>query len=321
MVGIVYHTFLINDWKDIVSKQLLRLKNSGLYEKSDIIWVTINLNGHTEEDFKEVVKDYSKLQLEFHVNNSAEYPGIKKVRELCFEYPDLKILYFHTKGVNNKYKIYNENDISEEKILNIKAWKECLEYFLIDRWEECLIKLDEYDNVGVTCNNGWFWGNFWWSQPRHILKTIEVGHWSRWSYEAWMNDYIEGPIKNFEFYHFNYNPYITKIDEEWYKNPQKFKDSKIILHKAEYGTADFEIDEGYSNSILSKRIDVTDIVRECLIKEDNKIFNIEVNNQSFGGDPVNQNRKFLFIWFSFDFDKNKIYKLCYNEGQHIMLKF
>lgn len=321
MIGVVYHTFLVNDWRDVITKQLLRLKESGLYDTCDVIWVTVNLNGNSEEDFNDLVKDYSKIQREFHINNSAEFPGIKKVRELCTQYPDLKILYFHTKGVNNKFKRHNQKEISEEKINNIQSWKECLEYFLIDKWKDCVEKLDEYDNVGVTCNNGWFWGNFWWSQPKHILKTREVGHWSRWSYEAWMNDYVEGPIRNFEFYKFIYNPYVTNINEEWYKNPEKFKNSKIILHKAEYGTADFEIDEGYTNSILNKTIDVTDIVKVFLEKEDYKRFNIPVNNQSLGGDPVVENRKFLFIWFSLDVNKDEVYKLGINEGQNLILEF
>lgn len=321
MIGVVYHTFLVNDWRDVIIKQLLRLKESGLYDTCDVIWVTVNLNGNSEEDFNDLVKDYSKIQKEFHINNSAEFPGIKKVRELCTQHPDLKILYFHTKGVNNKFKRHNQKEISEEKINNIQSWKECLEYFLIDKWKDCVEKLDEYDNVGVTCNNGWFWGNFWWSQPKHILKTREVGHWSRWSYEAWMNDYVEGPIRNFEFYKFIYNPYVTNINEEWYKNPEKFKNSKIILHKAEYGTADFEIDEGYTNSILNKTIDVTDIVKVFLEKEDYKRFNIPVNNQSLGGDPVVENRKFLFIWFSLDVNKDEVYKLGINEGQNLILEF
>lgn len=321
MIGVVYHTYLINDWTEVVLKQLKRLKDSGLYDRCEIIWTTVNLNGHTEDEFNEIVSNYPKLQKEFHINNSAEYPGIKKVRELCSLHSDLKVLYFHTKGVNNKFKRTNQNDISEEKITNIQAWKECLEYFLIDKWEECVEKLDEYDNVGVTCNNGWFWGNFWWSQPKHILKTREVNHWSRWSYEAWMNDYVEGPIKNYEFYKFVYNPYVTTMEEEWYKNPEKFKGSKIILHKAEYGTSNFEIDEGYGNYILDKTVDVTEHVKNFLEKEEYRGFDIGVTNENLGGNPVEQNRKFLFIWFSLDIDEDKIYKLGANEGQRLILKF
>lgn len=321
MIGVVYHTFLINNWEEVVLKQLTRLKLSGLYDKSDIIWVTVNLNGVTEEKFNSLVQDFPKLKIEFHVNNSAEFPGIRKVRELCGLHPDLKILYFHTKGVNNNYIRHDQPKISEEKVANIQAWKECMEYFLIDNWEDCVSKLDEYDNVGVTCNNGWFWGNYWWSQPKHILKTREVDHWSRWSYEAWMNDYVEGPISNYEYYKFLYNPYLTFIDEEWYKDPGKFKNQNIILHKAEYGTADFEIDEGYSESELGIRVDVTDIVQTFLDKFEKSKLDIPINNETFGVDPIFGSKKFLFVWFSLESNPDKIYKAGGNEGAHLILDF
>lgn len=320
MVGVVYHTYLINDWVDVVKEQLLRLKKSGLYDECDLIWVTVNLNGRTEEEFYNVVIDYPKLQIEFHTNNVAEFPGIKKVRDLCVEHPDLKVFYFHTKGVNNKYIRHNSNEISEEKIRNVRAWKECLEYFLIDNWRDCVNKLDEYDNVGVTCNGGWFWGNFWWSQSKHILKTREVGHWSRWSYEAWMNDYVEGPVKNYEYYKFTYNPYVTYMIPDWYRTPEKFNGSKIKLHKAEYGTASFEIDEGYSNYELNKTIDVTNVVENFLLKEDYNSFNVPVINEFLGVDPAFNQRKFLFIWFSLSND-SQIYKIGANEGITLNLKF
>jgi len=321
MTAVVYHTFLVNNWKEVILQQLTRLKESGLYDACDVIWTTVNLNGNLEQDFNEVVKDYPKLHKDFHTSNKAEYPGIKKVRELCSQYSDLKVLYFHTKGVNNQFKTQNKKDISQEKINNIQAWKNCLEYFLIDKWEDCVEKLNEYDSVGVTCNNGWFWGNFWWSNSKHIMKTREVDYWGRWEYEAWLNDYVEGPIKNFEYYKFEYNPYLTYLEEEWYKNPKKFKNSKISLHKATYGTANFEIDEGYANSTLSETVDVTEIVKEFLKRENYKKLNIHISNECLGGDPVVQNRKFLFIWFSLDVDKSKIYKLGVNEGQNLILEF
>lgn len=321
MIGIVYHTFLINDWKSLVLEQLNRLKKSGLYDEADIIWVTVNLNGLSENEFKEHVSEYEKLNIEYHINNGAEYPGIKKVRDLCEQHDDMKILYFHTKGVNNKYLKNNSHEISEEKVKNIKLWRECLEYFLIDNWKDCLIKLNEYDNVGVTCNGGWFWGNFWWSQTKHIIKTREVGYWSRWDYEAWMNDYVEGPIKNFEYYKFVYNPYICPLYEEWYKTPELFKNSKIHIIKAEYGTAPFEIDEGYNGTPLDVKVDVTDIVKNKVISDDNDKIDIGVVNEFFGEDPIPNYRKFVFIWFYLNDKKDKIYKIGTHEGSHLIFKF
>ena len=320
MIGVVYHNYLIGDWKIIVSEQLKRLKDSGLYDECDIIWATVNLNGHQEDEYKNHVKEYDKLQFVFEVNNGAEYPGIKKVKELGDTYDDIKILYFHTKGVSNDWTTYRGREKNEEKIKNIRAWRECLEYFLIDKWRESVEKFNYYDNVGVTCNNGWFWGNFWWSQSNHIRACRAVDIWGRWSYEAWMNDYVERPHTQFEWYKFTYNPYVTFMHEDWYKFPDKLKGSKIILHKALYGTPYFEIDEGYDQTPLGQLADVTSIVDDILSKTNYEKMEIVTNNTVFG-DPTPGFRKFLYIDFSLDINPEKIYRIGSHEGSSFELNF
>jgi len=319
MINIVYHCYLVGNWKQVVSNQLLRLKNSGLYDVANLIYVTINLSEGTEEEFNELTKEFTKLNKEFFSDNRAEYPAIKKVRELGLS-NDCKILYLHTKGVSNTYSRYTAKEVSKEKIENILAWKECLEYFLIDKWEECIEKLDEYDNVGVTCNNNWFWGNFWWSQTKHIEKTKEVSIGTRWDYEAWLNERVND-VKNYEWHKFTYNPYVTNIDPDWYKGESKYKGQKIILNSANYGTPEFEIDEGYTNSVLNVVNDVTDIVKESLLKEDNLQFNIHIDNNTMGGDPIYMTRKFLILNFSPENDPSKIFKIGTHEGMHLNFKF
>jgi hypothetical protein len=241
-IAIVYHCYLINDWKEIVTNQLARVKESGLYDATDLFFTTVNCNEDQQNEFKDLLKDYNKIQIEFAQDKYYEYPGIKKVKDLGTEYDDLKILYFHTKGVSNKYKKRDESEISEEKIKNIKAWKECLEYFIIDKWKESVEKLDSFDNVGVTCNANWFWGNFWWTQSKHVKKTVDVTFETRWFYESWLN-YAVADYTAFEWYKFLYNPYISFIDSDFYTRPD-LASLKIVLHKASYGFSNFEIDEG-----------------------------------------------------------------------------
>ena len=183
MIGVVHHTFLTGNWKEILKSQIERLISSGLYDKADIIWFTCNLNENDENVFTDFLKDYNKIQTECHVNNGFEYPGIHKVKELGDTNEDMKILYFHAKGVSNTYTDYSTKQVNQEKIKNIQSWRECLEYFVIDKWEDCIDKLNEYDNVGVTCNSGWYWGNFCWSQSKHIKNCGLVDYGGSWSYE------------------------------------------------------------------------------------------------------------------------------------------
>jgi hypothetical protein len=319
MISVVYHCYLVGNWKEIVNEQLNRLKSSGLYDSADIIEVTVNLDKTDKSEFENVVSNYSKLNIEYFTDNAAEYPGIKKVRELALIH-DTKIFYFHTKGVSNNYDNYNDKTISQEKIENIKLWRECLEYFLIDKWEESVELLESHDNVGVTCNGGWFWGNFWWSQSSHIKQTDEVGMWGRWDYEAWLNRSTPNS-KNYEFHHFPYNPYVTKLDKELYSSKSKYIGDKIELIRAFYGTPPFQIDEGYSGMDINVGSDVTDVVKKLLEIEDNIQFNFNINNESMGGDSAHGLRKFLIVEFSPKSDLNKIYKMGLHEGQTLTFKF
>jgi hypothetical protein len=319
MISVVYHCYLVGDWKEIVNEQLNRLKSSGLYDSADIIEVTVNLDKTDKSEFENVLSNYPKLNVEYFTDNNAEYPGIKKVRELGLNH-DTKIFYFHSKGVSNNYDDYYNKTISQEKIENIKSWRECLEYFVIDKWVECVNLLNEYDNVGVTCNNNWYWGNFWWSQSKHIKKTEPVGLWGRWAYEDWLNKGSQN-VKNYEWFKFNYNPYLTNISEDWYKKEKKYSGDKIVLHKAFYGTPKFQIDEGYSNSNLNIGNNVTEIVKELLIKENNLQFNFNVNNLTMGGDSVPMVKKFLMVDFSPESNLNKKYNIGLHEDETFNFKF
>jgi hypothetical protein len=312
MISVVYHCYLVGNWKEIVNEQLNRLKSSGLYDSADIIEVTVNLDKTDKSEFENAISNYSKLNVEYFTDNAAEYPGIKKVRELALS-NDTKIFYFHTKGVSNNYNNYHTKTISQEKIENIKEWRECLEYFLIDKWKESVELLDSHDNVGVTCNNGWYWGNFWWSQSSHIKNTEPVGVWGRWAYEDWLNKGSQN-VKNYEFHHFAYNPYVTKLEKEWYSSKSKYIGDKIRLIKAFYGTPPFQIDEGYSEMDVNVGDDVTDIVKKLLEMEDNIRFNFNINNESMGGDPAYGLRKFLILEFSPESNLDKIYKMGLHEG-------
>lgn len=320
MIGIVYHCFLVNNWKEIVTRQLARVKNSGLYDTADLFYTTVVCAKEQEDEFKLLLEEYNKIQPIFTSENKYEYEGIKKVKELGDTYDDIKILYFHTKGVSNQYVTYNGKEHSSEKYNNIKAWAECLEYFLIDKWNESVQKLNEFDNVGVTCDRGWYWGNFWWTQSSQVKQCGEVTFsGSRWDYEGWLNGFNKA--KCFEWYKFSFNPYVTEIPKEWYKNPDKFKGAKIIIHNARYGASPFEIDEGYSGLPLNIFIDVTDKIKQKVEKNNNEYIEVHVDNNLTDNDPTFGFRKFLFINFSLDNEPEKIYNIGCHEGMTLYLKF
>ncbi len=293
-IAIVYHVYCVNDWKSVVDRQLCRLQSSGLYDSAEILWVTAHGSSDKRLELDEIFKKYPKFKIEWHKNNVYEYPGIKKVYDLGRAHSNLKILYLHAKGVSNKYKkVDNPNVISEQKVKSISQWVECLEYFLIDNWRECLVKLGQYDNVGVTCNNGWYWGNFWWTQSKHIERKLPPIHSGRWYYEAWLNEGVDS--SNYQFYHFEFNAYLSDIPRFLYDGSTDLKNQNIEIIDAKYGTLDLQIDEGWRADVEEKLADVTHILKKNLEDRGYKGFDIFVDNNSMGGDPNYGFKKFLII--------------------------
>ena len=289
---IVYHVYCVNNYLEIVEKQLDRLKTSGLYDWCDKIELTcVNTEG-IFEDIETLIKDLTKVNLNKFVSNNYEYEGIKKVWEYSQKYEG-KVLYFHSKGVSNQYKNTKSQEKSEWKTKGVSWWKEAMEYFLIDSYKDCLQVLDNYDQCGLTINNGWWWGNFWWSNLSWIYSNPEPNNGDRWYFEAWLNRYRSPSY--YEYYHFDFNPYYTILPNDLYYNNVKYKDANIELIEAFYGTLGEQQDEGRP---LAERnvIDVTEQLKSNLEIHNFKGFHIRVDN-NIAGDPCYGTEKALEVRF------------------------
>lgn len=277
---IVYHIYCVNNYIELVKQQLDRLVKSGLYEWCDKLEVTCINTENDFEEIKELLKYLPKATLSTFVENNYEYEGIKKVWEYSQQY-DGKVFYFHTKGVSNNYINLETKEKSEWKIKGIKWWKEIMEYFLIDKFKDCIEKLESYDQCGVTSVNRWWWGNFWWSNLDWIRVNGEPKQGSRWMFEDWLN-YQRTP-SHYEFYHFEFNPYYTVLPDDIYINVDSYKEAKIEVKSAFYGALGEQQDEGKP---IKERavIDVTDVVKQNLVQNNNRGFNLYVSN-GLGEDP------------------------------------
>jgi hypothetical protein len=278
---IVYHVYCVGNYIEVFQKQLNRLKTSGLYEWCDKLEITcINPSG----DFvaiENLVSDLEKVNLNKSTLNRFEFDGINKVWEYSQKYNG-KVLYFHTKGVSNSYVNTETKEESSKKKKGVSWWKEIMEYFLIDKYQDCIQTLDNYDQCGVTNINGWWWGNFWWSNLNWARVNNKPSDGDRWSFEAWLNHSRNPKIK--EFYHFEFNPYYTSLPNDIYIDLDKYKYSKIEIISAYYGILGEQQDEGRP---ISERIviEVTDQIKKNLIENNNRGLNIRVDN-SINGDPI-----------------------------------
>lgn len=292
---VVYHIYCVGDYLEVVKQQLNRLQTSGLYNWCDKLEITcINTSG----DFtaiEDLIKGLDKVNLTKTTNNQYEYEGINKVWEYSQKYRG-KVLYFHTKGVSNTYNNLEEKKESTKKKNGIAWWKEAMEYFLIDNYTTCLEKLDEYDQCGLTNVNGWWWGNFWWANLDFIKANEKPDEAGRWYFEAWLN-YHRNPSV-YEFYHFEFNPYFTNLPKNVYINRDFYKESKIEVLSAYYGTLGEQQDEG--KKIVDRVVvDVTNEIKSNLEAHNNRGFGIRVDN-GIAGDPNYGYEKALEVYFTVD---------------------
>ena len=289
---IVYHIYCVNNYLEVVKQQLDRIKASGVYDWCDKMEVTcINKEGNFQ-DVEELLKDFSKVTLNKFVNNDCEHEAIQKIWEYSQRYKG-KVLYFHTKGVANNFKNVNSTEQSEWKRKGVSWWKGIMEYYLIDNYKDCVDKLDQYDQCGVTLKNRWWWGNFWWSTLDYINFNSAPAHGDRWYYEAWLNSTRDPSY--YEHYHFDFNAYYTVLPNDIYSNKEKYKDSIIEVTEAYYGTLGEQQDEGRA-AVERVTVDVTEQVRANLIKNQNRGFNIRVDNE-LASDPYFGAHKVLEIHF------------------------
>lgn len=161
-IAVFYHLYQreYGDWPALFREQYSLLMNSGLGWKAD--YVHIGING--DEELSGLPPHFN---IEYNENlHMEESDTLKSLLKYAEKNEDAKILYFHTKGISNP---------TEE----MRDWRKMMEYFCIERWEDCVRLLDEHRAVG--CNYidvsmyglyPHFSGNFWWATSEHI-KSLD----------------------------------------------------------------------------------------------------------------------------------------------------
>jgi len=147
-IYIFSHNYLINNWKDILENQLKLIRSSGLYDSMTNMY----LLAFGESQWKELMKIIRSYDIDDKIitlsidENFYEYPTLQKLYKFIKNIENSHILYFHLKGV------WSTLD-SNKNIDAIESWRKCLEYFNIEKWKDCVEKLDEgYEVVGTLYN-------------------------------------------------------------------------------------------------------------------------------------------------------------------------
>lgn len=219
-----YLVVTMNDWKKVFLDQINYLVNSDLFNNTEKLYLRVFYSDENELFFiQNLIKNYTKIYLTSTKINEFEFGILDLLQNISLE-ENFYCYYFHTKGVsideNNVFKYHKSNDLINLKI-NVESWRKYMEYFLIDKFENCLEVLDNnYDACGVqytTNPKEHFSGNFWWSKSEYIKKLPKINSLDktrRHNAEFWIGS-GNGNLKG--LFHTNQAGYRQTVKEN-YKN-------------------------------------------------------------------------------------------------------
>ena len=314
MISIVFYCFMINDWREKLSRQINRIVSSGLYEAADELFLFVtDESNNLRPEVEDMIKDLPKIKLDYTTLNYGEgFLALSKVEDLAKEEGERKILYFHTKGVFNKYKNFETKEINNLKLKGVECWVEMMEYFLIDNWARCVEKLNDNDIVGTICNAYWWWGNFWWTRSSHVknIPSIRKFYSSRWSAEAWIHESApnkEETVKYYQFKPTRYDLYYSVLPKYFYDNSIELGELKIDIKEAKFGYFAEQRDEGRGPPQAPDQfIDVTDKLINLIGNDPRAIINQHQLVEP-GVDVAHGHEKSLRIKFSTNIDPENEY--------------
>lgn len=187
-----YHICALHNFKDVVAEQLSVLYESGLYDRSIAIY--ISLTGPPDLDMEAI--EHAKTML-------AEFDKQRKFKIVylstdisVFERPILHFMhgvshrfsqepalfyYLHTKGVSQQHqKTANQN---------IAQWRQMMQFFVIEQWPKCMEALSTNSIAGVNWRT-WpmphFSGNFWWARSDYVASLPSRIGTEYYEPEAWI---------------------------------------------------------------------------------------------------------------------------------------
>jgi hypothetical protein len=177
------HNYIDHNWFGIVSEQLELLIKSELYSEATNIFYCCYANNEFDfYKFYNLVRKYDqqqKINIINHALNDQEKQTLIFMQQVCKNYPDAHLLYYHTKGVTTKYR---NNDVQER---NVTSWRKMMEYFNIENWRKCIEKLNDGNDVCGVLYGYWisshhqgnyYAGNFWWTNSGYFNKLPDMEH-------------------------------------------------------------------------------------------------------------------------------------------------
>ena len=215
-IYVYYHLCCIANWRNVFSRMMFKLKNSGLYTLISEIRLIVLGNEYNPSD---PIFDDPKITIRFYSPDISLYerPALNHMIEdsttdVNFIVQDFYVLYMHSKGV----KHWGDSDLES----NVYDWCEYMFYFNIYKHIDCITQLNNGASA-VGCNlqeRGaplHYSGNFWWSKSSHIRNLPKIVD-TYYNSPEFLVTSIDGVYKS--LWHSEVNNFITPYPANLYEN-------------------------------------------------------------------------------------------------------
>eukprot|EP00668_Euglena_longa_P005242 GGOE01006171.1.p1 GENE.GGOE01006171.1~~GGOE01006171.1.p1 ORF type:complete len:285 (-),score=26.39 GGOE01006171.1:559-1413(-) len=210
-ITVIYNALIWprNDWKLVISRQLMHLKETGLHECS-VIHAFLSAPTHDSHKSKKKKSfDYEELETLLKEGSELVYsilpkwrPGkfgsvVTQIHENSFEFPGIHymwamataldeptasrtvFLYFHTKGMVNHGHLKERLHV-EHWLFNwtIVPWRRAVEEFTTNI---------STTRIGILpSTRGFIFNNFFWVRASFVQERPEPARTNRYYYEVWL---------------------------------------------------------------------------------------------------------------------------------------
>jgi hypothetical protein len=212
--AIVYSCFLTGKWYSLVSNQLTKIFSSKTVLNGGDVFICAS---GTEEEYKKLIEiigeNKATVSHNSNLKHACEAYGFKKMHEISKEGYDY-ICFMHSKGVS---RLKDPMPV----IISVNKWRNCMEYFVLDRADDCISALQNSNKncAGVMLDVfNWFHKDISFEKSvSHYLWAIFPGNFF-WVKCSWFAEQKEPTIgeDRFEYERFlgtcvGTNPYYIWI--------------------------------------------------------------------------------------------------------------
>jgi len=216
------HIACLADYRDRIHHYLDLFRSCGMYPRID----EIRCGVLGPEDAVTEIRDMDpKIRILGHHPSLEMYEGFTLNylwRDASHE--DFQVLYLHTKGITH-----------QPRNPNVEDWIVYMLYFLVERHEMCMGKMETNDAVGVNLRKITidhrpyplhYSGNFWWSSSAHIRRLVPCEVRQKFPPELWITSHQGGRYEC--LWESGHNPYCESYPRWRYVQDRRH----VYLHIA-----------------------------------------------------------------------------------------